>query len=229
MTDTPHPSTARAGVDIESFPTGLPPASRVLVACHGTPAQHAVGLAALCEYGHADDTAVVVTTTEGIERTIETYDACCGAPERPTLGVVDTTSEQQSMSALYGETPVVFTPSPGDLERLVVALSELTDTQAPPNGTRHLVLRSLTPILETTATDHVCTVLERITGLRSGRGFCLLGVDYTAHDEATMRRIVEEVDGILWVTPASTGDVDLEYCPARGRHTHALAGGDGDD
>ncbi len=204
-------------IETDSFPGGLSVGSTVLVASADEPSRYAVDLRALCRYGRPDDTALVVATTESADRTIETYDRVCSESERPSLGIVDTTSEQQSVAALYDETPVIFTPSPEDLERLTLALSDLSNDNPPSNGNQHLLVRSLTPILETTPVSRVCTVLERIIGLRSGDGLCLLGFDYTAHDEETVEAISEQVDGVLWVTQTSSDRVELEYRQSRGR------------
>lgn len=213
-------------VQTDSIPESLSAGSTVLVASAGDPSQHAVGLRVLRQSGGADDTALVVTTTESADRTVETYERLPPAGERTSLGIVDTTSEHQSVSALYGETPAVFTPSPGDLERLVMALSEISGSTPPSNGARHLVFRSLTPILETTSTDRVCRVLERTMGLQSPAGLCLFGLDYTAHDEETMARVTELVDGVLWVTRSSEDRLEFEYRPAKGRYTRSMASGE---
>lgn len=216
-------------LQVDAFPDGLTTGATVLVASAGDPLQYAVDLRVLCKYGNADDTALVVTMTESANQTMEIYERLCPESNRPSLGFVDTTSKQPSASALYGETPIVFTPSPGDIERLVLALSELSGNSSPSNGVRHLVVRSLTPILRTTSIARVRTVLEQITGLRSETGLCLLGLDYTAHDEETMAAVVEQVDGILWVTQISSDRLKFEYRPARGRSDHSSTGGDADD
>lgn len=206
---------------VDSFPGGLSAGSTVLVASAGDLSQYAVDLRALCQYGQADDTALVVTTTESADRTIETYGRLCSESNRPSLGLVDTTSERQSIAAPYDETPVIFTPSPGDLERLTLALSDLSNDLSPSNGNRHLLVRSLTPILETTSVARVSTVLEQITDLRSGTGLCLLGFDYTAHDEKTMEALAEQVDGVLWVAQPSPDRISFEYRQATNRHRRA--------
>lgn len=128
--DAVDPEAPRIG----GLPDGPSSGSTVLVASTGDPSRDALGLRILRRYGTATDTAFVVTTTESADRTIETYADLEAGTDRPSLGIVDTTSEQQSVSALYGETPVVFTPSPGDLERLVLALSELSGNTPLSNG-----------------------------------------------------------------------------------------------
>lgn len=221
--DRPADSTT---FSTDPIPGGLTTESTVLIASAGDPSQYAVALRLLCEHVDADDAALLVTTTESVDRTIETYDRLCSDPDRPSFGFVDTVSERQSVTALYEETPVVFTPSPADLERLVVALSDLSADTPPSEGSRHLVVRSLTPLLESEPTAHVGTVLDRIAGLRSETGLCLLGIDYTAHDEETMAAMTARVDGVLWVTHTSSKHLEFEYRPTPGRHARSVTGGD---
>lgn len=215
-------------VQIETFPDGLSPGSTILIAGAVEPTMYAVGLRALCRYGHAADAAIVVTTTKSADQTFDTYETICAESDRLSLGLVDTTSKHQYVTALYSEAPVVFIPSPSDLERLVLALSELTGDRRPSNGTRHLVVRSLTPILKSSSTTRVCTVLERISGLRAGTGCCLLGLDYTAHDDETIAALIEQVDGVLWITEIADNHVTFEFRPTSGHHTRSMMDTDSD-
>lgn len=214
-------SIGQKTVEGGSFPDSLTTGKTVLIATAGNPSRSFADLHVLCQYGHAIDTALVVTTTERADHTIESYENLCPRSDRPSLKLVDTVSKRQSVSALYEETPVIFTPSPGDLERLLLAVSDLSENCSPIAGARHLVIRSLTPLLKTSPTTRVCTVLERITGLRSETGLCLLGFDYTAHSEETMEAIAEHVDGILWVAQPCSGQLEFVYHPAKGRHTRS--------
>lgn len=201
------------------FPDSFSTGATVLVASAGDPSKTAVAIRLLSRYGQSSDKAFVVTTTEGVSETIETIDERSSETETPALEFVDTTSTQPSVPAIYDETPVILTPSPGSLERIVVALAELSESNPPADGNRHLVVRSLTPMLESTSTAEVCTVLDRITGLRSPGGLCLFGIDYTAHDEATIETVAEQVDGVLWVTQNDSDTVQFEY-----QQTKASAG-----
>lgn len=224
MDGSPDGSSDRESVAVGALPDTLTGGGCVLVASAGDPTDHDIDLQVLCRYGNADDTALVVTTTDGADRTVETYDRLCSSVDRPALELVDTTAQKPSVSAPYGDPPTVVTPSPGDLERLVMALSELAGPTPPSNGTRHFVVRSLTPILERAPTDRVCSVLARITGLRSDGGLCLLGIDYTAHDEETMAAVTDRVDGVLWVKRVTADGVDLEYRSARDRYGPSVSG-----
>lgn len=211
-------------LEVDPLPESLSGGSTVLIASAGDPSQYAVSLRILGSYGAIEDTAFVVTTTESVDQTIKTYTRLGTEFDQPSLRIVDTTSQQQSISDLYGETPVVFTPSPDDLERLVLALSELSGDTSPPNGERHFAVRSLTPILSAAPIDRVSTVLERITGLRSENGLGLIGIDYTAHDEATMEAVADHVDGILWVSHPSPNQITFDYQPRRGRNSQSVLG-----
>lgn len=197
--------------EVESFPDEVSAGSTVLIASADDPTRYALDLHALCEFGGADDTALIVTTTEGVIETLERYEELCPESNRPSLGFVDTTGTKPSAPALYRDASTVFIPSPGDLERLVIGLSDVSENTPPADAARHLIIRSLTPILDVTPTDHVCTVLDRVIGLRSKAGLCVLGIDFTAHDEETMRAVAEQVDGILWVSEPSAETLDLEY------------------
>lgn len=204
-------------VQYETVPGGLSAGSNVLVAGTVDPSRYAIGLEILCQLGQSDDTALVVTTTESADQTVDRYERLGGKTNCPALALVDTTSEQQSISAPYGDHPVVFIPAPGDLERLVVGLSELTSSRPPESGTRHLLVRSLTPLLENTATDDVCAILERISGLRTGDGLNLFGLRYTAHDEETVSAVSRHVDAILWVSE-QFGKIEFDWSPTNGRN-----------
>lgn len=218
-----------SAADQDPFPDRFTTGTTILIASAGDPGKRAVDIRALCHYADPTDRAFIVTTTVSAEQTIETVDHVCAGTERPALGFVDTTSNQPSVSAIYDNTPVIFTPSPGDLERLVVALTELSGDSRPEHGDRHLVVQSLTPLLEAAPTAQVCRVLERISGLRTGSGLCLLGIDYTAHDEETMTAVTEHVDGVLWVADDGPDDLQLEYQPVRRSVTQPLYTGDADE
>lgn len=205
-------------VQIDDFPTGIGSGTTILIAGTVDPTTHALGLRALHQFSDPEDAAVLVTTTESADRTLATYDAMQTDSEQQSLGIVDTTSEQQYITALYDETPVVFVPSPGDLERLVLALSDIEGNRLQSGGTRHLVFRSLTPVLQNAPVRRVRSMLDRISGLRTGNGLTVLGVDYTAHDEETMTALTDAVDGVLWVTLTAGDQLEFEFQPARGHH-----------
>lgn len=214
MDELSRTSGEEVSMQVDSLPQSLGDGLSVLVACPDTPTHQDVCLRLLSHFGTAEDRALVVTTTVSADQTLVAYERVSDSADRPTLGIVDTLSKQQSISAIYNETSIIYTPSPGDLERLIMALSELSSPRPPATGSRHLVVRSLTPILNDAGTDNVRAALERITGLRSGRGLGLLGLDYTAHSEETLTRLANHVDGVLW-TKRSDHELTFEFRPSR--------------
>jgi hypothetical protein len=218
MDGPPEATSDEPTLRIDTLPERVGAGATILVATAGAPSRLGVCLELLHQRGTAADSALVVTTVESAETTLERYAGLAEGRAGPTLRIVDTVSEGQSVSALYGETPVVFTPNVGDLERLVIALSDLAGEATPSEGARHLVVRSLTPMLDAVPVDRLCTVLERIVELRSGGGLCLLGIDYTAHNEETMRTVAAQTDGVLWVTESERGRVEFAYEPSGGRY-----------
>lgn len=198
----------------------LPPDSTILIAGPEPPARHGVGLRVLCQNGDADETALVVTTLTGSEQTVHDYSRLCNEDLCPSLRLVDTTADYPSGRRSYKQRPVVFVPGAEDIERVVVALSDLTDTRSGAGVTRHLLIDSLTPVLRTAPTGSVCRMVSRVADIRSGGGHCLFGLDYTAHSAETMAAVTAHVDGILWVTQ-SEETVALGYRPARRRHPPA--------
>lgn len=204
-------------IRFESLPGALETGSTVLLAGSVDPATHAVGLRILRHFAGSDDLATVVTTTESADSTVNRFEAVSPTSESPTLGLVDMVSEGKYISAFGESQPVVYVPGPADIERLVVGLSDLTTDRRPTSSSRHLLVRSFTPILERVPNDVVWSTLERIIGLRTGSGLALFGIEYTAHDQETMATLAEHVDGILWVTEQA-GTLEFEYRRTRGRH-----------
>lgn len=180
-----------------SIPDSIAAPATYLVTGTLDPAEHGLCLQILGRYAEPNDGALVVSTTESRTATIEQARSLC--PKRPDnqFGVIDAVSRKQYISALYEAVPSVYTTTPRDLERIVLALSELT-TVVRTGGSRHLVVRSLTPSLSDTNTDDVCRFLERISGVRTGSGFTFVGLDLSAHDDAVVRELLQRVDGVLW-------------------------------
>ncbi|MFC4451347.1 DUF7504 family protein [Halorussus aquaticus] len=199
---------------VENFPEALADGTTVLVAGTIDPTTYALCLRALCHYSSNADTSVVVTTTENASETIGRYERVCPTADPSQLRLVDMTSEQY-ISAPYEDTPTISIPAPDDLERLVLAISELAGIGGPITGQRHLVIRSLSPILASTPVERVSTVLSRISGIRTPGGLGLFGLDYTAHDEETMRELATCVDGILWMTKRPDDRIEFELRSTR--------------
>lgn len=218
MTGSSEQTEDPIDVAVESFPERLAAGSTVLIAGPVDPTRYALGLRALCRFGAGEDTALVVTTTEGAGETTSTYEALSDPASNPALAYVDTVSERQNVTAAYEERPVVYVTTPGDLERIVVGLSNLTGTGSPSSGTRHLLVRSLTPILDAADIEEVRAWVDRIIGLRTATGIGVLGIDYTAHSEEVVSTLAETVDGAIWFSGTADSGITFEYRPTTGRY-----------
>lgn len=205
-------------VAVEPFPERLSSGTSVLIAGPVDPTRYVLGLRALCRFGAAEDSALVVTTNEGAGETASTYEGLSGSAAGPALAYVDTVSERQNLTAVYEERPVVYVTTPGDLERIVIGLSDLTGTGSPSNGTRHLLIRSLTPILNAANVEDVRAWIDRIVGMRTAAGMAVLGLDYTAHSEEVVSTLAETVDGVIWFSGTPESEIRFEYRPAVGRY-----------
>lgn len=204
------------GPPVGAFPAAMATGTTAVL-CGFDPTEHAVGLRCLRQFAGPTHEAVVVTTERGVEATVETDSAVGEMTARPSVRVVDMVSKGQSISATYGEIPTVYTPSQGDTERLVLALSELTG-QSPAPAHRHLVIRSVSPMLRAAATTRVTDVLERIAGVRTTDGCALFGVDYTRHDTETVRSLSNIADRVLWVSRQSDGSFAMDLRSTRSGH-----------
>lgn len=200
------------------FPAIFETGATVLVATAGSPADYDIDLEALATFGTGLDTAIVVTTATPATETIEAFAARTGVSERPALKLVDATGTRPAYGAPYDEIPILSTTGPDDLERLLVALADLTESSVRSPARRHLVVRSLSPLLEANPVKRITTVLERIRAYRSSSGLCLFGFDYTNHDESTLATLSDHVDGILWIRELAADQPAFDYEPM----THQL-------
>ncbi|UPV77146.1 hypothetical protein M0R89_23160 (plasmid) [Halorussus limi] len=214
MENSSQQPTDGVELTIKNFPEVLADGTTVLVAGTIDPTAYALCLRALCHYSRSADTSVVVTATENASQTISRYERVCPTSDPSKLRLVDMASKQY-ISAPYEDTPTISIPTPDDLERLVLAISELAEISGSITGQRHIVIRSLSPILASTPVKRVSTVLSRISGIRTPAGLGLFGLDYTAHDEETMRELARCVDGILWITKRPDDQIEFELRSTR--------------
>ncbi|WP_435175067.1 DUF7504 family protein [Halorussus sp. AFM4] len=182
----------------------------VLIAGTVDPTEYALGLRLLSHARSPDDTAIVVTTTESRDAVVAGATDTRTASGEPSLAVVDTSSKEQYLTAPYEDVPTVYMPTADDLERVAIGLSDLSGTVVPSTGTRHFVVRSLTPMIDGATTERVCRLLERTTGVRVGDGLGIFGVDFTAHDDRTLAELTAVVDRLLWVSADTDGQLQFE-------------------
>lgn len=196
--------------DPSDLPTDLPSGSVVLVIEPATRAVVSPCLQALEEYATPEDVGIVVTTTDGADRTVETASSVAGGGSPPRLGVVDTVSRGQNLTAFQREVPTVFTPGPADLARVGVAIDNLA-AQLPSDGATHLVVRSVTSFFGEGDGSTVVGGIERTFGRWTDDGIVVMGADFTAVDGETMLALEDLADAVVRVAVTGTGEYQLRY------------------
>ncbi|MDH5020314.1 DUF7504 family protein [Halobacterium rubrum] len=202
---TSHDGQAKRFPDV--FETGV----TVLVLTDGAPTEYCVTLDALATFGTGSDTAVIITTATSPTRAVKSFAGRAAVSERPALKLIDTTGDRPAYGAPYDEVPVRSTTGPRDLERLLVALADHTDTAPSSPGRRHLIVRSLSPLLDANPPTRLSAVLDDFRAHRSSDGLCLFGLDYTNHDTDTIATLSEHVDGVLRVQESGADKPVFDY------------------
>lgn len=196
--------------DASDLPTELAPGSVVLVIEPAKPAVVSPCLQLLAEYAAPEDVGIVVTTTDGADRTAETVSALAGTGSTPRLGVVDTVSLGQNVTAFHRDVPTVFTPGPADLARVGVAIDNLA-AQVSSDEATHLVVRSVTSFFGEEDGSTVVRGIERTFGRWTEDGIAVLGADFTAVDQETMQALEELADAVVRVGVTESGAYRLRY------------------
>lgn len=80
------------GPSAEAFPAALAEGTTALL-CGFDPTEYLVALRCLARFGDGADSAVVVSTTHGVEDTIGAYSMLGDPSTQPSLSVVDMVSE----------------------------------------------------------------------------------------------------------------------------------------
>ncbi len=164
------------------------------------------------------ESAVLVTTETDAEWMVRRYRSVTDGEPADSLGVVDTVSGDQNLPATYAETPTAYVPGPHEIERLSMALGDVTLPRSREVRRRHLVFQSLTPLLESVDSGVVTRFVRRTTEeSRTIDGFSIFRIDFTAHDDATMARVRELADLLLWVEESASGRLDFELEHVRSR------------
>ncbi|PSQ46958.1 hypothetical protein BRD15_07975 [Halobacteriales archaeon SW_6_65_15] len=182
----------------------------LLIAESGDLRRHAVDLRLLAARSDPAEGAAFVTTETGSKATLEAYESLDAEESSAVLGVVDAVSHDQNLPASYRETPVSHVAGPHDLARLSVAVGDLLGSSEREDRRRHLVVQSLTPLLETSDSDVVERFIRRTTHSAFVDGFSILRLDFTAHDERTLKRVRNLADVLLWVEESPDGALDFE-------------------
>ncbi|USZ67571.1 hypothetical protein NGM10_12640 [Halorussus salilacus] len=184
----------------------------LLVAESGDLERYNLDLRVAAARSDPEESAVFVTTETGAERMVDRYRSVTGDDSPETVGVVDAVSTDQSVPATYRETPTVYVPAPHELARLSLALSDLTPPYAHEVRRKHLVFQSLTPLFDALDGATVARFVRETVGESPEiDGFAIFRVDFTAHDEATMERLRDLADMLLWVEETPDGELDYEF------------------
>lgn len=199
---------ARPGAS--DLPETVAPGSVVLVTGPGAPADDGRCLRVLHRYAAAGDAAVVVTTEAGAEATIADDATVAGEAPAATLGVVDTVTHGQNITAFHRAVPTIYTPGPADLARVAVAVDNL-DAQLASPGVSHLVVRSVTSFFAGDDPDTLVPRIGRLFGAWPDAGIAVLGVDVTAVDEPTVAALQDVADVGVRVAVTPSGDRRLEH------------------
>nr|WP_126663559.1 hypothetical protein [Haloterrigena salifodinae] len=126
------------------------------------------------------------------------------------LEIIDTTADEH-LEALYQENPIISIPRSGDLTQVTLALWDLEESFSKTHPT-HVVLRSLTPILNDSSIEGVRNVLENVIEHQRSRScLTIFSVEYTEHSEPTMAAPESLVDGVVWVEQTSNDELQLDY------------------
>lgn len=198
---------------IESLPESLQDDHLTIVAGTDGSALTQVGMRLLIRYADASDGAILLTTTMDAETGIDEYTSA-GDPSNPDIAVIDTISTDQNLPSVYRSIPTVFTPAPGDVERTAMAISELT---AQLNGDRrpiHLLVDSLSDIVEEVGVDSALKLLRQSTGPDAPiSGHTFTTVRYNTHSMSTVDDLTALSDSVVWVENTECGR-ELSYRPS---------------
>lgn len=183
----------------------------LLVAESGDLRRHDVGLRLLAARSDSSEGVALVATKTGSKALLGDYESLETDDAADVLGVVDAVSHDQNLPPSYRKTPISHVTGPQDVTRIALALADLTRQSECEGRRRHVLVQSLTPLLETSDPNVVCRFVRRTTGdSKFADGFSILTVDFTAHDEETMNHLRDCSDFVLWVEESPDGTLDFE-------------------
>lgn len=183
----------------------------LLVAESGDLRHHDVDLRLLATRSDSSEGTAFLKTKSTSKELLEADKSLETEDSSDILGVVDAVSNDQNLPASFRETPVSYVAGPHELTRLSVALKNITDSSAREDRRQHLVVESLTPLLETSDPEVVRRFVGRTTQNSAlVDGFSILTVDFTTHGERTVRMLRDLVDFVLWVEELSDGSLTFD-------------------
>lgn len=197
-------------VDFEGIPDTISDDSTICIAKPAPLTEYAVPLRITDRYTAANDCRIIVTSSVSAEETIQQQKSLTHTAAS-RIGVVDMTAGEH-LESLYQENPTISIPRPGELSQLAIAVWDLHEALSTSCSKTHVILRSLTPILDEEPLERVTNVLERlIRRQRSSSSLTVFSIEYTEHDEATIAAFKDLADGIVWVEQAGDRNLRLDY------------------
>lgn len=164
-----------------------------------------VGMGLLVRNADIVDGAILLTTTMDAETSIDEC-ASVGDSRKPDIAVIDTTSTGQSIPSVYSAIPTVFTPSPGDIERTSMALSDLGSRLEGDRRPVHLLVDSLSDIVDGVGVESSLSVLRQASVPSDDiSGFTVATLAYNEHSKATVDDVTEFADSVVWVETTDEG------------------------
>ncbi|NUB93530.1 hypothetical protein HT576_21300 [Haloterrigena sp. SYSU A121-1] len=208
--------TEACAVDFEGIPDAIPDDSTICIAKPAPLTEYAIPLRITDRYTADNDCRVIVTSLVSAEETIQQQQSLThSAVSR--IGVVDTRADGY-LESLYQENPTISLPQPGELSQLAIAARDLHEALSTSCSKPHVILRSLTPILDAEPLERVTNVLERLIRQQSSSSsLTVFSIDYTEHDEATMAALEALADGIVWVEQTGERPLRFDYRRVRPR------------
>lgn len=201
-------------IEFEGEPDKIPDDSAICIAKPAPLVEYAIPLHVTNRYTDRDDCRIIVTSSVSAEETIRQQQAITPSASS-RLGVVDATADEY-LASLYQKNPTISLPRPGELSQLALSVWELHEALSMSCSKTHVILRSLTPILEEEPLERVTNVLERLMEQqRSNSSLTVFSIEYTEHDEATMAVLEELVNGIFWIEQTGQQGLRLDYQRAR--------------
>ncbi|WP_152423384.1 DUF7504 family protein [Haloterrigena salina] len=202
--------TNEALIDLEGIPETVPDGAALCIAKPAPLTEYALPLHITNQYADGEDCRIIITSSITAEETIRQEQQVVATADR-RLGIIDTTADEH-LEALYQENPIISIPRSGDLTQVTLALWDLEESFSKTYPKTHVILRSLTPILNDSSIEGVRNVLETVIEHQRSRS-CLtvFSVEYTEHSEPTMAALEILVDGVVWVEQTANDEHQLDY------------------
>jgi len=161
--------------------------------------------------GAAQRPACIAATSVGPTK-LESY-LSDRAPTRPTLGFVDATANRPTPAIKEQVQALEDIPSSRDLVQLTTAVGDVCEAIAPDEQPVNIVIPTFDSLLSAAPTDRVVRVLAHIAEANGNEGRVVIGVNYTAGSDETLRTIRDHSDVVLWAERDADGTIRIDSGP----------------